>query len=157
MDRALEFGVTDIINSSSLRKSDELATAIRSLPFFDQTAEPPRPRGPTVIVDTTGSPAVMREALKALSPLGKLIQITNPGPGSEIAIPLPEHMRDGASFIGTIQGDANPNESIPMLIQWYRDGQLLLDKMEKEYRVEDWKDAIAALHHGTVIKAVLRW
>lgn len=119
--------------------------------------EPPRPLGPSVIVDTTGLPAIMQEALKAIGCLGRVVQITNPGPGSVISIPLPEHMRDGASFTGTIQGDADPDKSLPMLIKWYREGRFPLDQIEREYPVEKWQDALHALHEGSTVKAVLRW
>ena len=161
-------GATYQINSSQLEKNTSLATAICALPPFEQPVtqlaelhDPPRkvalPRGPSVVVDTSGSPAVMLEALKAVARLGRVVQITNPGPGSTIPIPLPEHMRDGISFTGTIQGDADPDQSIKMLIDWYREGYLPLDKLEKEFPAEAWQDALAALHDGRVLKAVLRW
>lgn len=66
-------------------------------------------------------------------------------------------MRNGASFIGTIQGDANPNKSIPMLIDWYRKGRLPLDQIEKHFPAAAWKDAVDALHEGTLVKAILLW
>ena len=66
-------------------------------------------------------------------------------------------MRDGASLIGTIQGDADPDQSIPMLIDWYRTGRLPLEKIEQTFPVDSWKEAVAALHTGATVKAVLVW
>lgn len=55
----------------------------------------------------------------------------------------------------TIQGDANPRKSIPMLIKWYREGKLPLEKLEKHYSVEEFKKAREEMHGGGVVKPVL--
>lgn len=55
----------------------------------------------------------------------------------------------------TIQGDANPRKSIPMLIQWYREGKLPLEKLEKHYQVDDFETARNEMHGGGVVKPVL--
>ena len=159
LDFASKVGVTQVINSSILGNKS-LHSAIRGLPVFSGSSTPSndaRLVGPSLIVDTTGVPAVMEEGLKALSPLGKLIQITNQGPGSKVSIDLIAHMRDGVSFTGTIQGDADPYESIPRLIRWYRDGELPLDQMEKTFAAEKWEEALKCLHDGSIAKAVLLW
>ena len=66
-------------------------------------------------------------------------------------------MRDGVHLTGTIQGDAVPQESIPMLIQWYRQGKLPLKKLEKFYQVEEYNEAREGMHSGKVIKPILLW
>ena len=58
---------------------------------------------------------------------------------------------------GTIQGDADPKKSIPMLIKWYREGKLPLEKLEKFFKVEDFETAKEEMHEGVTIKPVLLW
>jgi len=70
---------------------------------------------------------------------------------------LPEHMSNGTHLTGTIQGDADPKKSVPMLIKWWREGKLPLEKLEKRYPVEDFDRAREEMHGGGVIKPVLIW
>ena len=76
-----------------------------------------------------------------------MVQLSNSGPGSSLSIDLPNRM----SLVGTIQGDADPYESIPRLIRRYREGTLLLEKLETSFPAEHWQDALS------VLKAVLMW
>lgn len=151
---AEELGATHTINSKGMSK-DELTLAIRNLPLFNESAT--SPFGPSGIVDTTGIPAILQAALAAVDRLGRVVQLANQGPGSFLSVGLPEHMRDGVHLTGTIQGDANPEKSIPMLIKWYREGKLPLDKLEKFFAVEDFDQARKEMHDGSTIKPVLLW
>ena len=85
------------------------------------------------------------------------MQLANHGPGSFVSVGLPEHMRDGVRLAGTIQGDSDPRKSIPMLVRWYREGKLPLDKLEKMFRVEDFEKAREEMNSGVTIKPVLIW
>ena len=134
---------------------DELTVAIRALAPFNE--DETSPLGPTAIVDTTGIPSLIQAALAAVNILGRVVQLANQGPGSFASVGLPEHMRDGVSLTGTIQGDSNPEKSIPMLIKWYREGKLPLEKLEKFYKVEDFEKAREEMHSGVTIKPVLIW
>ena len=151
---ATELGATYAINSKDMSKED-LALAIRSLPPFTEGKAPPF--GPSGIVDTTGQPFMLQAALAAVNRLGRVVQLANHGPGSFVSVGLPEHMRDGVHLTGTIQGDADPRKSIPMLIQWCREGKLPLEKLEKRFKVEDFEQARAEMKEGVTIKPVLIW
>ena len=133
---------------------EELTQAIRSLPPF---AEADAPEGPKAIVDTTGHPPLLQAALASVNGLGRVVQLANHGPGSFVSVGLPEHMRDGVHLTGTIQGDANPKESIPMLIKWYKQGKLPLEKLEKQFPVDQFERATEEMHAGSTIKPVLIW
>ena len=109
------------------------------------------------MVDTTGIPSLLQAALAAVDRLGRVVQLANQGPGSFVSVGLPEHMRDGVHLSGTIQGDADPKTSIPMLINWYREGKLPLEKLEKFFKVEDFEKAREEMHSGVTIKPVLLW
>lgn len=151
---AQDLGATHTINSKGMSK-DELTLAIRNLPPFKESKS--SPSGPSGIVDTTGIPSIIQAALAAVNRLGRVVQLANQGPGSFLSVGLPEHMRDGVHLTGTIQGDANPEKSIPMLIKWYREGKLPLDKLEKFFKVEEFEQARKEMHDGSTIKPVLLW
>ena len=151
---ASELGATYSINSKGMSK-DDLTLAIRALPPF--TENKTSPFGPSGLVDTTGIPSILQAALAAVDRLGRVVQLANQGPGSFVSIGLPEHMRDGVHFTGTIQGDANLEKSIPMLIKWYREGKLPLEKLEKFFKVEEFDTARKEMHDGSTIKPVLLW
>ena len=150
---ATDLGATHTVNSKGMSK-DDLSHALRNLPPF---SDPDGPLGPSGIVDTTGIPSLLQVALASVDRLGRVVQLANQGPGSNVAVGLPEHMSNGTHLTGTIQGDANPKRSIPMLIKWYREGKLPLEKLEAQFKVEEFDLARDAMHTGAVIKPVLIW
>jgi Zn-dependent alcohol dehydrogenase len=157
IDLAKSLGATHGINSRGMTK-DELITAIASVPPFRKSpSNPTPPLGPTCILDTTGIPSLLQAALASVNRMGRVIQLANQGPGSKVEIGLPEHMRDGVHLTGTIQGDAVGEKSLPMLIGWYRKGNLPLERLEKFYMVEEFEKAREGMHNGSVIKPVLIW
>lgn len=151
---AEELGATHTINSKGMSK-DDLTLAIRGLAPFNESKH--SPFGPSGILDTTGIPSILQAALAAVDRLGRVVQLANQGPGSFLSVGLPEHMSDGVHLTGTIQGDADPTKSIPMLIKWYREGKLPLEKLEKFFAVEDFDQARKEMHDGSTIKPVLLW
>jgi Zn-dependent alcohol dehydrogenase len=44
-----------------------------------------------------------------------------------------------------------------MLIKWYREGKLPLEKLEKFFKVEEFEQARKEMHDGSTIKPVLIW
>lgn len=134
---------------------EDLTLAIRSLPPFTEGEAPPF--GPSGIIDTTGHPFMIQAALAAVNRMGRVVQLANHGPGTFVSVGLPEHMRDGVHLTGTIQGDADPKKSIPMLIRWYREGKLPLEKLERSFQVEQFEKAREEMRRGVTIKPVLIW
>ncbi|KAK5071076.1 hypothetical protein LTR64_007579 [Lithohypha guttulata] len=154
---AQELGASHTISSKGLLK-EQLTSAIRGLePFDPERAGEEAPFGPTGIVDTTGVPSLLQAALASVDRLGRVVQLANQGPGTSVTVGLPEHMRDGVQLVGTIQGDAVASKSIPMLIKWYREGKLPLEKLEKFFKAEDFEQARHEMHAGGTIKPVLTW
>lgn len=151
---ASSLGATHTINSKDMSK-DELTRAIRSLPPFQRGKS--CPSGPSAIVDTTAVPSLIQAALAAVRKMGRVVQLANKGPGSSLSVGLPEHMASGVHLSGTIQGDADPAKSIPLLIKWYREGKLPLERLEKTFAVEHFDQAREEMHSGVTIKPVLLW
>ena len=60
---------------------------------------------------------------------------------------ISKHMGKGTRIIGCIEGDAQPADFIPQLIEYYRQGKLPLDVMGKFYKVRLL----------LVVLAIVRW
>jgi aryl-alcohol dehydrogenase len=63
---------------------------------------------------------------------------------------------DGRQVLDVIQGDAVPQDFIPRLIGYYRQGRFPFDRLLTFYDFADINRAIADEKSGTTIKAVLR-
>lgn len=78
-------------------------------------------KGADFAIDAVGSPDVLRTGHKSLAKLGTLITI-----GSAAASPgfdIREHLQKGITYRGTHQGDAVARDSIPYLMDLWRDGK----------------------------------
>jgi Zn-dependent alcohol dehydrogenase len=113
--------------------------------------------GCTHILDTTPSVAVLEQCLEALRNNGSVFQVGVKPVGAKLELDLLPHMVHGRKLIGVIEGDRDPAEALPELLQWSRDGTLPVEKMCREFPVEEFEKAVAGMEDGTVIKSVLVW
>ncbi|MCC4722311.1 NAD(P)-dependent alcohol dehydrogenase [Salinicoccus sp. RF5] len=110
-------------------------------------------KGVQNILDTTGVDAVIEQTIKSLDSFGKLATVVT---DDSFSVPLEILALKGASIVGTSQGDATPQEFIPEMISYYKDGQFPFDKMVKYYDFEQINQAFEESENGSVIKPVLR-
>ncbi|KAL4867889.1 hypothetical protein BDV12DRAFT_170492 [Aspergillus spectabilis] len=115
------------------------------------------PTGVSLVIDTTGTPTLIEDGLKSLRQRGKLVLIGVPPTQYELSIRAIEHMNTGRAVIGCIEGDCVPSEAITTLIQWYREGRFPIDKLITYFEAHEFKQALAGLGDGSVVKAVLKW
>ena len=114
------------------------------------------PNGCDYAIDTTAHPAVLDSALRSLRALGTLGMIgvperpDAPSPGSAI-----EYLMRGLTVRGILEGDSDPDEFIPELIGYVRDGRFPLAKLVRTYPFADINRAIADQHDGHCVKPVL--
>lgn len=105
-------------------------------------------------VETTGVPAVVKQCLNALRPLGTAAIV---GITPEMKIDVHNDlMAEGKSMIGVIEGDSVPRVFIPQLIEYYKAGQFPFDKLIKFYDFKDIEQAFEDSKSGKTIKPVLR-
>lgn len=103
-------------------------------------------------VDTTAVPAVIANAALALAPRGTLVVLGIGRP--EITLDVSDLINNGKSVRGSIEGDADPRQFVPQLINWYRDGRFPVDKIITTFPFTQINEAVAATADG-VIKPVL--
>lgn len=76
--------------------------------------------------------------------------IGTPGPGPTNNIPIHEAVCYTKTYYGVSEGDSNPPEYIPKLVQMYKDGKFPIDKISKVYSYKQMDEAIHAMHDGSV-------
>ncbi|WP_340267770.1 NAD(P)-dependent alcohol dehydrogenase [Sphingobium mellinum] len=106
------------------------------------------------IVDTTGVPALLEQAVAMLAPRGTLA-LVGAYPGDRMAIDPSAVMSMGRRIVGVVEGGVDPRRFIPRLIGYYREGRLPLEKLVRRYPFAQIEEAFAASERGEVIKPVV--
>lgn len=151
IELAKELGATvGILSSKEGLNGEELSEVLKK--------NTPEGLGCTHILDTTPSVAVLSQCLEALQKNGEVLQVGVKQPASaKLEIDPLTHMVNGRRLVGVIEGDRDPAEAIPELVQVAKAGILPLEKFLKEFPVEKFKEAVKEMEKGTVIKSVLIW
>ncbi|QKX60795.1 uncharacterized protein TRUGW13939_07941 [Talaromyces rugulosus] len=147
LQMARELGATHVINTSI--DSVDLAAEIQTITNGN---------GPTITVDTTGSPALCKDGLDFTADNGKMILLGTPPLDAEFNIGnLVGFIKSGKSLVGSMEGDAIPGKHIPQMIRWFKSGIFPIDRLVKTYKVENFEAAISDMKAGSTIKPVLLW
>lgn len=107
---AKEFGATHVIDGSNLPEGKELGDVVKEI--SDDV-------GPTVTIDTTGVPALIKAGVAFTRNCGKIIQVGSPPLDFNLEIDVFSFMLTGKQFLGAIEGLAYPPEYVPKMIQWF--------------------------------------
>lgn len=138
---ACDLGATHVIDGVRTGISDE----IRRLTV----------RGAHYSFDTTGVPSAVLESIKCLRPRGQSVQVAAPPRGTLYCVEASTLVAGGLNVRGAVEGDAVPSAFIPVMIDFYRKGQLPLQKIVKTYPLERINEAVADMERGRVVKPVL--
>lgn len=140
LELARELGATHTYNG----KRDDIVKEIKSI----------TDGGVNYAVETSGVPAVVKQCLNAMRPLGTAAIV---GVTPEMKIDVHNDlMAEGKSMIGVIEGDSVPRVFIPQLIEYYKAGKFPFDKLIRFYNFEDIEQAFEDSKIGKVIKPVLK-
>jgi aryl-alcohol dehydrogenase len=112
-------------------------------------------RGVACALDTTGVMAVARTALDVLGKRGRAAYVAAPPAGTVYPVDAYTLLNSGGSVIGVVEGDVVPQDFIPRLIGYYRQGRLPLEKLVRHFPFAEINQAIAATEDGSAVKAVL--
>lgn len=141
LKKAKEFGATHTINASET----EPVGAIREITGG----------GPNFSLECVGNPSVLRQAVDCLPRLGVCGLIGVVAPGTPVTLDM-DHIMNGRTVRGIIEGDSIPDIFIPKLIELYRQGRFPFDKMITFYSFDEINRAAEDMEKGRVIKPVLR-
>jgi len=111
--------------------------------------------GATCGIDTTAVPAVVKQAQQSLGRRGTLVAL-GLGP-EEYTLDAIDLLQNGKRVMGSIEGDSDPQQMVPRLLALRAEGRFDVDGLIRTYPFERINDAVADVHAGTVVKAVLTW
>lgn len=150
IDLALSVGATaGLVTSREALGDKDLATAIREAT--------PGSLGCTHILDTSPSVAVLSACLEAVRHNGTVLQVGVKPVGAKLEVDTLMHMVHGRKLVGVIEGDRDPAEALPELVQWVKEGILPVERMLTQYPVAEFEEAREKMEKGEVIKGVLIW
>lgn len=114
------------------------------------------PEGADMVIDTSGNGQALSRGIEMLGALGTLGMIGLPKTAdATLALPIVSSMIDGLTVRGIMEGDSFPDDFLPELIAHYEAGRLPVDRIVTRYAFDRINDAIADMHAGKCVKAVL--
>ena len=140
---ALELGATDVIDPI---ENEDFEEAVRKIV----------PAGVDYAVDTTGRPDSLQNLTRCFTTQGTLALVGMPKSlDDDVSFSGIQFLASGLTIKGIIEGDSHPDIFIPKLMDYYRAGQLPVDKLIKTYPLSQIDKAVHDHHSGSGIKAVL--
>ncbi|MBR9909971.1 MAG: NAD(P)-dependent alcohol dehydrogenase [Gammaproteobacteria bacterium] len=114
------------------------------------------PAGADLVVDSSGFVPAVEPAVNMIANRGRLGLIGVPNAlDATLPVPIMQWITIGGTVRGIVEGDSNPDEFIPQLVELYNVGRLPIDKFTTTYALADINQAIDDAHTGKCIKAVL--
>ena len=138
---ALELGATHAIDPERYKVGKEVALICG---------------GADYALECTGNPQVLQKAYGTLKPCGTVVLLGLPALGTKVELDM-FSLLFGRKIHGVMEGDSNPWEFIPQLVELYRQGALPVDRLVTTYPFAQINEAIDDMKAGRVIKPVLVW
>ncbi len=152
---ARQFGATDFVDASE----GDAAATVRALvpPNRELASGALNPLGGvTWAFDCVGHAAVLRTALDSLDWGGNAVAIGIPPRGTEVAVDVNALAYVDRGLFGCRYGSARPHHDIPLMIDLYRSGRLLLDELVSLTRpLEAFREVVDEMETGRVARGVL--
>ena len=112
--------------------------------------------GVDYILDTTGVPVLVNDAVSSLNVRGA-IGLSAAYPHDQMMqIDFSTTMLKGQRVQGIVEGGAVPQNFLPKLISYYRQGVFPFDRLIEHFPFKNINEAMKAAESGRVIKPVLR-
>jgi len=111
--------------------------------------------GATRALDTTGVGTVVRDGVASLRARGELAVVALGQ--REATLDVVDVMTRGKVLRGSVEGDSDPHEMVPRLLDLARRGALDVDRLVTPYPFEQIGAAVADTVAGTTVKPVLVW
>jgi len=144
LEMAKELGATHTINS----KGKDIVQILKDITNGD---------GVDFAYDCTGNVKVVESMIAASAHNGVVATVGGAPLGSKVGIEISNWIGRGIHYTGSCQGSSVPQEFIPTLVEFWKQGRFPLDRLIKRYPYTDINKVKEDMHHGSVIKAVLVW
>ena len=143
LELARELGATHIINANEAENVVEEAQEITG-------------GGADYTLETTAAPAVFRQAVDSLAPLGVCGFIGAAPLGTEVSLDMNDILIPGKTVRGIVEGDSVPDVFIPRLVELYAQGRFPFDRLLQYYSLQEINQAAEDAEEGNTLKPVLR-
>jgi S-(hydroxymethyl)glutathione dehydrogenase/alcohol dehydrogenase len=151
---ARQFGATDFL----LGTRDDIVDAIAAMePYSDDAIRGPfNAGGVDWTFDCVAHPAVTYSAIEALDWGGTCVVIGVPAPTAEFHGLYGRLTQVDRGLLGVRYGTISPHRDIPLIIDMYRRGEILLDELvSAQHPMEDYEQILHAMEAGTIARGVL--
>lgn len=143
LEIAKTFGATHTVNSSEV---DPVA-AIKELTGG---------HGVNYSFEAVGLPETLEQALWSRDLAGTCVFIGVPGPGPRLDLDLQRFFDLGGYLRPSWYGDCLPTRDFPLLAEWYRQGNLLLDELvTAKITLDETEEAFEAMIRGETLRSVI--
>lgn len=139
---ASELGATATIRGDDTDLVDKLRAGSRN--------------GVDFVIDTTGVMGVIRSLAAATNARGVIGLIGGARPGTELVLDYNATLL-GRTVRGIIEGDADPEQFVPQLIEYHMSGRLPFERLIRRYDAKNFAQAIADSESGAAIKPVFEF
>ncbi|MFI6577941.1 NAD(P)-dependent alcohol dehydrogenase [Nocardiopsis sp. NPDC050513] len=112
-------------------------------------------RGADYVLESTGVPAVLRQAVDLVAVNGRVAVVGAPPFGSEVSLDVPSMLTRNPTVIGVNQGFSVPQRMIPALAALQDAGRFPLERLVTAFAFEEINDAATAAENGGAVKPVL--
>ncbi|TQM37101.1 NAD(P)-dependent alcohol dehydrogenase [Pseudonocardia cypriaca] len=141
LDLARALGATDVVNSRT-EDARERVTRLTG-------------GGPQYVVESSGVPAVLAEAIRSLGIGGTGAVVGVPPFGITAAIDVADLVNGSKRVVGVVEGRSNPPVFLPRLAELVATGRLPVGRLVGTFPLEEVETAAEAMKAGTTIKPVL--
>lgn len=142
LELASELGATHVINGAEANAVEEVQAITGG--------------GADYSIETTAVPAVLRQAVDALGPLGTCGVVGAARLGTEVSLDMNGILIPGKTVRGIVEGDSVPDVFIPRLVELHAQGRFPFDRLVRFYDMDGVNEAAHAAEEGEAIKPVLR-
>lgn len=151
---ARQFGATHFIDASAGDAVAEIRSFVPHNPA--SVAGALGPGGVTWAFDCVGHPAVLRSALDALDWGGNAVAIGIPARGTEVSVDVNSLAYVDRGLLGCRYGSSRPQHDIPLMVELYLQGKLMLDELVTATQpLEGFRDIVEDMHAGKLARGVL--
>ena len=142
LDLARELGATHGINGAETDAVEEIRRITGA--------------GVDYALDTTGLPALIRQAVDALRQRGKAAVLGASRPDATLDIAANAFMQSCKTIVGVVEGNSVPDVFVAQLLELYMQGRFPFDRLAQFYDFDQINEAAAAAESGATIKPILR-
>ncbi|MBZ6282624.1 NAD(P)-dependent alcohol dehydrogenase [Streptomyces olivaceus] len=141
LDLALQVGATHVVNASR-DASDE---AVRSI----------LGGGAPYLLESSGSPAALRDGIRALATGGTIAVVGTSQAGATIPLDVMDLVNGSKRLVGVVEGASRPHDLIPRLVAMAERGDLPVERFVTTFPLNDVTAWTEAVGKGEVVKPVL--